>query len=279
MDLNNRPLFMLHDRHPDIVGAKQLTSAEAPAWNKRGYGIFWVINDFKDNRVESNLTKVNAWFFEIDDKPKHYQLALIEKGLIPSLIVESKNSFHTYFFANTNAKDGFEDIQRRLIHYYESDNKIKDPLRLMRAPGFNHMKDPDDPFPCEIVWHRPITYTAKVMRYFYPAEEKEEAAPKPRMKVTKDENDFFQMLYALDHRRVLEQFSGTSWVNGEIYSFKQQRSGRINIQVNNRNTHCFIDPQGRIGACGGGPTIWQWLKWFNHDGKAIRRAINEVLGC
>lgn len=269
---------MFHDQHPEIVGAKQIHASQAEKWNKMGYGIFWVINDFRTNRTAENLTKVNAWFFEIDDKPKHYQLALIEKGLIPSLIVESKNSFHVYFFANTNSKDSFEEIQERLIRYYDSDQKIKDPLRLMRAPGYNHMKNPDDPYRCEVVWHRPITYTAKVMRYFYPAEEVKEV-DSFKSKITPQEYDLFKTLYDMDHKKVLESFSGTSWVNGERYSFREHRNGKTNIMVNNKSTHCFIDANGRIGACGGGPTIWQWLKWFNHDGKAIRRAINEVLGC
>jgi hypothetical protein len=270
---------MLHDQHSDVSGAKAVHYAEAEIWNKRGYGIHWVINDFEGERLAGNCKKVNAWFFEIDDKPKYYQLALIEKGLIPSLIVETKHSYHTYFFAKNASKDSFEDVQKRLIHFYKSDDKIKGVLRLMRAPGYKHLKDPTEPFDCRIVWHRPeISYTTRVMRYYYPLPEEAKKTISP-VHVTKDESDLFELLYNMDHRKVLEQFSGTAWVGGETYRFKELRSGKVNILVNGKTTHCFLDADGRIGACGGGPTIWQWLKWFNHDGKTIRRAIREVLGC
>jgi len=279
MDLKARPLFMLHDQHSDVSGARPCTPDEAALWNKRGYGIHWVINDFEGERLQDNCKKINAWFFEIDDQPKYYKLALIEKGLIPTLIVETKHSYHTYSFTKNASRDSFEDVQKRLIHFYKSDTKIKDPLRLMRAPGFKHLKDPASPFDCSIVWHRPeISYTTRVMKYFYKAEEEEQKSVS-LAPLTKDESDFFELLYNMDHKAVLERFSGTHWVGGETYRFKELRSGKVNILVNCKTTHCFIDEAGRIGACGGGPTIWQWLKWFNHDGKSIRRAIKEVLGC
>ena len=280
MNITARPLFMLHDQHSDVSGAKAIAHSEASAWNKRGYGIFWTVNDFEGDRQSDSCRKINAWFFEIDDKPKYYQLALIEKGLIPSLIIETKNSYHTYFFAKSASIDSFEDVQRRLIHFYKSDPKIKDPVRLMRAPGFKHMKNPAEPFDCKIIWHRPeISYTTKVMRYYYKAEEVVTKPTEKVQSVTQEESDFFELLYNMDHRVVLEHFSGTHWVGGERYLFKELRSGKTNILVNGKTTHCFIDEAGRIGACGGGPTIWQWLKWFNHDGATIRKAIKEVLGC
>lgn len=288
MNLLNRRLFIMHDRNPGLIGAKEVTAKEAKKWNEQGYGVFWCVNDFDGpERRSSNLTEINACFFEIDGKSKSHQLALIEQGLYPSLVVESKNSYHVYFFVKQAEIFTFEAIQKRLISFYSSDQKIRDPLRLLRAPGFQHLKDPSDPFDVRVIWSgniggEPIVYSAASLLYFYPEIDQRDVdrgVAKLRLPDTSNKNfDYFDQLYNLDHLSVLQAFSGTKWVNGEVYTFKNNRNGKHNISVNGKPTHCFIDKDGRIGAVNGGPTIWQWLKWFGHDKAMIKQAIKEVLG-
>jgi hypothetical protein len=277
--LETRRLFIMHDQHSDVSGSKEVLRQSAEVWNQKGYGVHWAVNDFIGERRIENVTKINSWYFEVDDKPKSYQLALIDKGLIPSLIVESKNSYHTYFFSKDAKVENFREIQDRLILFYGSDPNLKNPAGTLRAPGFKHLKDINDPFEVKIIWHKPhIAYTEAVMKHFYkprPTQEQKKLS-KP---VTAQEAEFFELIYNMDHRLVLTSFSGTQWVNGERYTFKDNRNGKHNILVDGKQTSCFVDADGRIGANGGGPTIWQWLKYFGHDSKTIRRAIKEVLGC
>jgi len=280
--LNTRQLFIMHDQLPSIAGTKAVTLPEAVEWNERGYGVFWVINDFVGDRLSQNLQHINAWFFEIDDLPKSEQWLLIEQGLIPSLIVESKNSLHVYFFARKASRDSFDEVQGRVIHFYGSDPKIKDPLRLMRAPGFNHLKNPQEPYPVRVVWSSDVTYTPDMMRYFFSQIPQGEAIFKEdapaRVALSPEAKQYFASIFEHNQMELLKALSGTKWVKGEVYSFKPQNNGKYNIHVNGNSTHCFIDAQGKIGAVNGGPTIWQWLKWFGHKPEDIKQAIKEVVG-
>jgi len=284
MFLETRKLFIMNDRSPDVAGAMPADEAKAKKWNKLGYGVFWAMNDFDGERLAKNTTKINAWFFENDTLSKPQQLALLDMGLYPSLVVESKRSFQAYFFAREGDQKSFTDIQSRLIHFYGGDEKIKDPLRLMRAPGYKHMKDISDPFDVKVIWRAsfcgcPIRYSPRVMQSFYKLPKKKEATPTAVQELEKSGSlEYFDLLYNMDHEKVLKDFSGTAWVKGEKYTFKDNRNGKHNILVNGKSTHAFIDAEGRIGAVNGGPTIYQWLKWFGHDYPQIRKATMEVLG-
>jgi hypothetical protein len=276
-----RPLFVLHDSDPTSSGMLPIPREKAAEWNKRGYGVHWAVNEYKDLRREENVTKINSWFYEVDDLPKSHQLLLIESGLYPSMVVESKNSYHVYFFANNATKESFREIQARLVYHYGSDDKLIHPACTLRAPGFNHMKDPTDPFPVEVVWYKPeINYTSDAMLYFFSeVPKKEEPQLRIRDTIRTEDLNYFDKLYNLNHVEALRAFSGTSWVNGEVYTFKSNRNGKYNIVVNNKGTSCFVDQHGRIGARGGGPTIYQWLRWYNHAPIDIKKATKEVLGC
>lgn len=283
MNLDNTRYFILNDQDPGIVGGVECPNLTiAREWNQRGYGVFWTVNSFSgDDRLVQNLSSINSWFFELDQDTKGHQLGRIELGLYPSLVIESKNGFHCYFFAKRATIDTWHIIQSRLINYYKSDPKIKDPLRLLRAPGFYHMKNPSDPFLVKTVSHTNIIYPPEVMLYYFPPTKSEEdfqqLKQKPKEVIKDSDLDYFDMIYNLDHKDVLTKFSGTNWVSGERYTFKDNRNGKLNIYVNGKSTSCFIDSEGRIGAVGGGPTIWQWLRYFGHSNREIKQAIKEVL--
>jgi hypothetical protein len=157
-------IFALHDSD-DRLKAKgaiditkyihDLTQKEdvATRGNKKGYGIFWVVNDFEGARKKENLTKINFWYCDIDEGSKAEQLERLKKLLIqPSFIIETKNGFHCYWGVKGEATlENFEKIEERLIELLHGDRHCKDPLRLLRCPSYYHMKNPKEPFMCNIV--------------------------------------------------------------------------------------------------------------------------------
>lgn len=157
-------IFALHDSDDRLKakGAIDITKYvhdlsrvedDAGRGNKKGYGIFWVINDFKGARKKENLTKINFWYCDIDEGSKEEQIKRINNLLIqPSFLVETKNGFHCYWGVKGDASlENFEKIEGKLIELLNGDRHCKDPLRLLRCPGYYHMKNPKEPFLCDIV--------------------------------------------------------------------------------------------------------------------------------
>lgn len=64
----------------------------------------------------------------------------------------------------------------------------------------------------------------------------------------------------------LEKLSGSSEVKGEIYTFKQNSNGTLQIVVNGQPSGAWIDKDGDIGSYKeAGPTAIQWLRYFGHE--------------
>jgi len=261
-------------------GTQEIYLDEAEHWNDKKYGIFQVVNDFEGkDRRDVNAVGANYWFIDLDKGSKIEQAAKIRKGLPPSWVIESKNGFHVYW--RTNWKDGldnlrntFPDIVKRLVKFYDSDVKAKNILRLLRLPDFKHWKDSDDPFMVKEVHKEKSShcYTISQMQSFYPPLEVKKHKPREQKA---QGNEFFDKLDSLNQMDLLAQLSGSPYVGNESYNFKKS-SGGYNVYVNDKSTSCWIDKDGFIGSADrGGPTIWQWLKWFNHNDKEIYRIIKE----
>jgi P4 family phage/plasmid primase-like protien len=106
-------------------------------------GIYFVVNSGGDEDVD--ITNFNAFFAEMDEGTHAEQHAKLDACPIPPTIrVETLKSVHAYWLAASGcASDEWRDVQRRLIHYFGSDPKIKNPSRVMRVPDFNHVKFTD----------------------------------------------------------------------------------------------------------------------------------------
>lgn len=129
---------------------------DATRGNRKGYGIFWVVNEMKNEfgaRKVENLKKINYWYCDIDDGTKEEQKKRIEELLIPpSFVVETKKGYHCYWGVKGSATlENFTKIEEKLIELLNGDKHCKDPLRLLRCPGYYHMKHPAHPFLCQIV--------------------------------------------------------------------------------------------------------------------------------
>lgn len=285
-----RDLYIMNDVDPGLSGATLVrTNEEASAWNKLGYGVYWAVNEFsgvsRERRI-ANLGSILSWAVELDKGEKWHQLGLIESSPIwPSLIVESKRGFQIYFDALSPTVNNFGEILDRLVYFFDADSKAKDLTRLLRAPGYFHMKDPNDPFLVRKIWERDAQYTEAIMLYAFPPMPEQKIEPvveyKPSTtKYLQRENptadSFWERLYNLNCEEGLMRLSGKPCVNSEVYTFRPVSNGNLNILANGKATSCFIDKHKRIGSLDkGGPTLWQWLKWFGHPSSYIFETLRK----
>ncbi|MFB9325906.1 DNA-primase RepB domain-containing protein [Paenibacillus aurantiacus] len=79
-----------------------------------------------------------------------------------AMIVETKNGYHAYWPIQGGSIAKFVPIQIALASKFSADPHITNLSRVMRVPGFYHMKNPDRPFLVRVVrWGRKKPFTQK----------------------------------------------------------------------------------------------------------------------
>ena len=274
-------IYALHDFDPRTFPMVRIHPDQAQEYNAKGYGIFHTVNEFRGPRRIDNLVRINAWAIDIDERPKGDQIKRFKEGLIPTMVIETLRGYHAYWAAKDAKKENWNAIVTdRLVPFYGADPKARDLARILRRPGFYHLKDPAHPFLVKKVWEWPVSYTEFQMATFYPCQSKAKQAKQEHeeLKRTNPTTDsFWDRVWHLDCEFALEQLSGHAFVGGETYSFKHNASGTKNILANGKSTSCWIDRDGRIGSLDkGGPTIYHWLNWFHKNPKRVVEMIKEV---
>lgn len=280
-----RQLFRLHDQAKDKAsrgGMFAVNAQDAPSWNEAGWGIFHAVNEFEGmTRRIDTLKRINSWFVETDNQPKQKVVETIKRGLIPSLIVESKRGYHIYWDAEDASVIEYEAIQERLISFFGADKGVKDLARVLRAPGFKHLKNPSEPFLIKEVFRSGHVYKQKSMQYFFKVDAKTEQNIIQKQIVREafqntESASVWEYFIELDCEYALQVLSGTSAVNGEVYSFKPSTKGTKQIYVNSLRSQCWLDLSNKIGShTKGGPTIFNWLKWFGHSNTEVVRILKQ----
>ena len=104
--------------------------------NQAGCGIFVTVNHTDGHgRKNHNIIRVNTVYIE-DDIGDPLKLPIE-----PSMVVESsKGKFHYYFLTDTADKLTARAIQLHLTENYNCDKNAKDLSRVLRIPGFYHLK-------------------------------------------------------------------------------------------------------------------------------------------
>lgn len=159
------------------------------ALNKRGGAIFYTVNETDgEGRSKEHITRIRAYMIDCDGLPttraKRENIAELRDGpLAPSAIVESKNGLHVYWLSSGDEPVdpiAYRNVNRRLAHAYGGDPAAVDIARAMRAPGFLHMKNPQEPFRITIVSEAPeVRYTPEQILAAYPPSPKEVTPPRP----------------------------------------------------------------------------------------------------
>lgn len=279
----DRTLYRLFDPPCEFNPGCHLVEnwAQADEWCKNKWGIFWTVNSFDGPRKKENLKKILAWAADIDEGTKDQQRELIKKYPTPSCVVETKRGYQLYFDALDATVENHKEIQERLVFVYGADANAKDLSRILRVPAYLHWKDPENPFAIKLVSWSDKKYTEKTMLKFF-IQPKEEIKFEQKNQVRKElsflKNDnVFDRIYSMDCEQALMRLSGSGYVGGEIYSFKNTSSGNLNLLVNGKSTSCFLDRNKRIGSSDkGGPTCAQWLKWYSGSYKEAMRVMREV---
>lgn len=116
-----------------------------------------VISKNGSQRLDENVSRVSAAYADFDGGDKMTQMLTIQMQITPTMIVESKNGYHAYWFTEPDLSvEDWRLIQKAIIKAYGSDQTIKNPSRLMRLPFTWHCKT-DDEFMVKIVafnWRR-----------------------------------------------------------------------------------------------------------------------------
>jgi len=172
-----------------FVGTFENHSSILAQLNKAGAGIFFTVNLCDGGgRKKSNVLGVRALFVDKDNGEFSSPLKIE-----PSAIISAKRGPHAYWFLKDGESlDRFTPAQETLIHHLNSDASIKDLSRVMRLPGFFHMKNPDDPFLVSVKSISAQRYSIDQVMAAYPPKTKTEGAT--------DQNESWSKKYSGDLR-------------------------------------------------------------------------------
>jgi len=234
--------------------------------------VHFAINSISwDKRRWSNVSKINTRVAEMDKMSKEQQMRLIELSpIVPSLVVESKNGYHIYFYAKDWTKEKRKDIMRGVRNFFDGDHKIITYERVMRLPWLDHWKDESDPF--EVQWYVMSNkyYTEETMLKAFPDTvnrvEQQKKLKAQRKELEKNDDWFWKKASQINSQVMLEYMSGTHWVNWENIEISNNQ-----IYVNGRSTSSWIDENGMIWSHDNWwPTWVQWITWYgNVDWKRL----------
>ena len=123
-----------------LHGTLEEHSPQLTALQEQGAGVFMTVNRTDgQGRKAANIIEVRATFVDLDGAPL---APVLEAPLKPSITVESSpGRYHAYWLVqNGFPKESFKSMQLSLVHRFNADKSVHDLPRVMRLPGFYHLK-------------------------------------------------------------------------------------------------------------------------------------------
>lgn len=157
----------------ELAGNNQLKNQLLGDNNTKG--VYFLVNS--GGTRDAEITKYNAFFIENDELSIEEQNFRLDWSPInPSIRVETKKSVHAYWLIDGDcSEDDWRDIQERLIAFFNSDKRIKNPARCMRVPWFSHVSLNEKGYSYEQVevtdFDSSKRFTVKMMRIAFPPPE------------------------------------------------------------------------------------------------------------
>ena len=141
--------------------------------NNAGFGIFFCVNEIdrrldpRRQRTAKMLTNIRAVWADMDEPapaPKK------NWPLKPSLVVlTSPGKYHYYWLTSTDNVEEWRQVMNGIANTFHSDANARDTVRVLRLPGFNHMKG--DPFLSKVVRSPGTVYDWKQITENFPPDE------------------------------------------------------------------------------------------------------------
>lgn len=126
--------------------------------SERGAGVFICVNqtDLNGRRAE-NVTAIRAFFFDCDNGSLS-----VQSPLLISMSVQSKRGPQGYYILKQPSADlgSFAGVQRAIAEMLKTDASVIDLPRVLRLPGFPHLKDIKNPFMVRVIGENPARYSA-----------------------------------------------------------------------------------------------------------------------
>jgi phage/plasmid-associated DNA primase len=157
-------------RHGTPAAARKaslLNWKEVERYQNDGYGVYFVVNG--GGHKDKDVTKGRALFCEWDDLPIEDQIFAWQNLNLPepSLQVGTRKSVHNYWRADLT-KEQWIELQEDLLIYTQSDQKLKNPSRVLRLAGAYHIKPGCEPVKCDIIHQSDKVYTYVELRAVIP---------------------------------------------------------------------------------------------------------------
>ena len=127
-----------------ITGPFELVKDKLSLLNSQGAGIFVTVNETNGTgRKKSDIVRIRAYFAESDSGELTEELPFE-----PTMVVKSKHGNHFYWVLKEFSTDinSFDTIQKGIAKQLHTDSSVCDASRVLRLPGFYHLKDTLDPF-------------------------------------------------------------------------------------------------------------------------------------
>ena len=118
--------------------------------NSNGAGIFWLVNICGKGQTDSEVTGVRSLFLDLDGAPLD---PVLRTQAVPHVILETSPGKHHCYWLITSGfpVTSFTRFQKSIARRFNGDALVCNPSRVMRVPGFYHMKDPSNPFMSRII--------------------------------------------------------------------------------------------------------------------------------
>lgn len=129
----------LHRSPQELHGTLDQLGIKLGALNAIGHGIFVMINEGDlAGRKAKNVLKVRAQFVDLDGAPIE---PVIHSDLPPHIVVTtSPGRYHAYWRIEACPLGEFKERQQALAMKFGGDMAVCDLPRVMRLPGFWHLK-------------------------------------------------------------------------------------------------------------------------------------------
>lgn len=235
-------------RHGTPAAAKKankLNWEEVERYQNDGYGIYFVING--GGHADKDVERGRSLFCEWDDRPIEDQIFAWQSLnlLEPTMQIGTRKSVHNYWRADLK-KDQWLELQQDLLAYTQSDQKLKNPSRVLRLAGCWHIKPGCEPVRCDIIHQSDKVYTYEELRAAIPRRTQPEQPTIDYQPSISDDVPLYQFL-TKDDRALIDQGAGQGSRNDSGAKLARnligtaQRLNHLGIGYSDEPRHLFHD--------------------------------------